>query len=99
MTRMDKQENLMNLISFASARIPRVVRSTIAAETYQLQFTVESLDLVRAAIIDIKGKLNHRNWEMSAASQMQGLVYRLPIKLRSLDYAYLGQASRQETCL
>ena len=72
---MDKQENFMHLIYFASAHIPRVVRSIIAAETYQLQFTVESLDLVRAAIIDIKGKLNHRNWEMSAASQMQAVWY------------------------
>ena len=74
-TDLDTRENFMHLISSASAHIKRVVRSTLAAETYQLQLTVESVDLIRAALVDIRGLLNRRDWEMSAASQIRAAWY------------------------
>jgi hypothetical protein len=38
------------------------------AESYQLTEVVEAADLIRAAIADAHGQLDHANWESSAAS-------------------------------
>ena len=65
----------MHLMSYASAHIKRVVRSTISAETYQVKLTVEANDLVRAAFLDVKGLLNCRDWGASAALQVRSVWY------------------------
>ena len=58
----------VHLVSFASTIQKRVVPSTTKAESYQLTEVVEAADLIRAAIADAHGQLDHRNWESSAAS-------------------------------
>ena len=52
-----KEEAFVHLISFQSVIQPRVVNSTIKAETYQLSAVVESADVLRAAIADWPGSL------------------------------------------
>ena len=61
------------LISFSSNAIKRVVRSTIQAEAYNLQLTIEEADLIRAAVTDARGQLDRRDWEVSAATHMQSV--------------------------
>ena len=62
------EQTFCHLVSFGSATIRRVCRSTIQAETYQLQTVVEYADLIRAAIADCHGLLDRNDWEDSAAS-------------------------------
>ena len=68
---LDSEECFVHLISFGSAHLKRVCRSTMQSETYQLQLTVESLDLVRAALVDARGLLDKKSWEESAASYIR----------------------------
>ena len=63
-------EALVNLLSFASVIQPRIVNSTIKAETYQLSNVLESAHIIRAAIADCHGRLDRKNWETSAAAFM-----------------------------
>ena len=58
----------VHCVSFSSTIQKRVVSSTMKAESYQLTEVVEAADLIRAAIADAHGQLDHRNWEGSAAS-------------------------------
>ena len=57
-------------IAWASTVIKRVCRASLHAETMALTKAVESGTRLRAAIVDMKGKLNLKNWEQSASSQM-----------------------------
>ena len=57
-----------HVLSYSSTKIKRVCRSTMQAETYQLQLTVEQGDCIRACIADLNGVLDRRNWEASAAA-------------------------------
>ena len=57
-----------HLVSFSPNIVRRVCRSTIQAESYQLQLSVEHAGLIRASIVDAMGLLNRREWEDSAAS-------------------------------
>ena len=61
-------ETHVHLVSFSSTIQKRVVSSTMKAESYQLTEVVEAADLIRAAIADAHGQLDHSNWESSAAS-------------------------------
>ena len=47
-----------------------VCRSTLQAETMSLTKGIESATRLRAAIIDMKGTLDWKDWENSAAAQM-----------------------------
>ena len=60
-----------HVISFASNTIHRVCRATVQAETYNLQQVVENGDILRAAITDCQGLLDHLNWEASAAAHIR----------------------------
>ena len=51
----------------------RIVRSTIQAETYNIQYAVESGDIIRAGMADIFGRLDHTNWEATAAAFMHAV--------------------------
>ena len=64
---LQELEAHVHVISFASTIQPRVVNSAIKAETYQLSHVVEGADLLRAAIADLHGALDHCSWETSAA--------------------------------
>ena len=63
-------EAFVHLLSFASVIQPRVVNSTIKAESYQLSNVLESAHIIRAAIADCHGRLDRKNWEDSAAAYM-----------------------------
>ena len=55
-------------ISIGSQVVRRVCRSTVQAEAYNLDLCVEEADLLRAAIMDLRGLLDRNNWETSAAA-------------------------------
>ena len=57
-----------HVLSYSSTKIKRVCRSTMQAETYQLQLSVEQGDCIRACIADLNGVLDRPNWEASAAA-------------------------------
>ena len=61
-------------ILYSSNALRRVCRATYQAETYQLQLGVEAGDLIRAAIVDMKGTLS-KDWMTSSAAQMQMTWY------------------------
>ena len=61
----------LHVIGYASNSLQRVVSSTMQAETYQLQLGVEAGDVLRAAFVDLMGKLDHKQWERTAAEHMQ----------------------------
>ena len=56
-----------HVLNDSSTKIKRVCRSTMQAETYQLQLSVEHGDTIRACIADLNGKLDHKAWEATAA--------------------------------
>ena len=60
-----------HLIGHSSKVIPRVCRSTIQAEAYEVTYGVEAGDAIRAAIADVHGQLERGSrWESSAAAFM-----------------------------
>eukprot|EP00973_Karenia_brevis_P039925 5510774-Karenia_brevis.AAC.1 len=58
-------------IAFGTGIVPRVCRSTIQAEGYNLDLKVEHAHCIRAGLADLHGKLdigqNGQHWETSAA--------------------------------
>ena len=54
-------------ILWTSNLVRRVCRSTIQAEAYTLQASVEDSDVLRAAITDIFGCLDMKRWEATSA--------------------------------
>ena len=70
---LEGDEAFVHLVSFSSTAQKRVVSSTMKAESYQLQDVVEAADLIRAAIADAHGALDHKDWEQSAASWCKSL--------------------------
>ena len=63
-------EAVIHPISWSSTIIKRVGRSTLMAENFGLIRASEAGIRLRAAIVDMKGKLDWRNWEESAANEM-----------------------------
>ena len=57
-------------ISWSSTHIKRVCRATLMAETFAMIRGTEAGCRIRAAIVDMKGELDFRNWEESASSAM-----------------------------
>ena len=63
-------EAIVHPISWSSTHIHRVCRSTLMAETFAMTKAVEAGTRIRAAIVDMKGQLDIRNWEESASQSM-----------------------------
>ena len=59
-----------HVLGYICSILRRVCRSAIHAETYNIQYAVESGDIIRSGIPDMHGKLDHRNWEDTAAPFM-----------------------------
>ena len=57
-------------IAWSSTVIRRVCRATLQAETMALTKGVEAGVRLRAAIVDMRGKLDLKDWEQSSSSQM-----------------------------
>ena len=64
-----------HVIGYTSSMLRRICRFTIQAETYNIQYAVESGDIIRAGIADMHGKLDHRNWEALAAAFMHAVWF------------------------
>ena len=70
----------MHVLSFGSTVVRRVCRSTVQAEAYILDLCVEEADLMRAAILDLRGLLNRRDWgDQRSLSDALGMAHRLQI--------------------
>ena len=82
-------------ICFGGANIKRVCRSTVQAEAYSLQAGVETGDIIRATIAEMKGQLGIKTWELDIAralhmrwySDCKSLVDALkrPVQARIVD--------------
>lgn len=55
-----------HLIGYASTVLRRVCRATVQAEAYAMQAGVEAGDILRAAIADLKGQLDMKDWQASS---------------------------------
>jgi hypothetical protein len=63
-------EATIHPISWSSTHIKRVCRATLMAEAFAMIRGTEAGTRIRAAIVDMKGKLELRNWEETAARAM-----------------------------
>ena len=72
---MNKDKFPCHAIQCVSKVIPRVCRSTVQAEAYEITYGVEAGDFIRAAIADIFGCLDIKRWEATAAQFMPQLWF------------------------
>ena len=74
---MDSADPIKELISFhpysfGSASLKRVARSTVQADTYNLQAAVGGSDVLRAASAQITSKMDETlHWEAAAAKAVR----------------------------
>jgi hypothetical protein len=67
---LNLKEAIIHPISWSSTIIKRVCRATLMAETFALIKGTEAGARIRAAVVDMKGLLDMRNWEESSAQAM-----------------------------
>ena len=67
---VSEDSGYLHVIGFGCTLIHRVCRATLQAETYQLSLGVEHMDLLRAGVVSMYGKLNLKRWESTAAEHM-----------------------------
>ena len=67
---LNAAEAIIHPISWSSTHIKRVCRATLMAETFAMIKGTEAGTRIRAAIVDMKGKLDMKNWEETAANEM-----------------------------
>ena len=67
---VNEKEVIIHPISWSSTGIKRVCRSTLMAETFAMIKGTEAGARIRAAFVDMKGKLDMRRWEETASSCM-----------------------------
>ena len=65
----------LHVLYLASRIIHRVCRATIQAETYQLELGVGHLDVLRAAVVDMRTQLNYRDWERTSSMHMKSVWF------------------------
>ena len=68
---VDQVECGFHLIACTSNTLKRVCRSTLTAETYQMEFGVEAADQLRATIVDMFVPLSRKQWGIEATSAIQ----------------------------
>jgi len=67
---LTSNSSMLHFISLSSTIVRRMCRATTQVETYNLQQCAEAGDVLRAAIADFAGALDHSSWEASAAAYM-----------------------------
>ena len=67
---VNMMQAVIHPLGWSSTHIHRICRSTLMAETFALNKAIEAGTRLRAAIVDMKGLLDIRNWEESAALAM-----------------------------
>ena len=60
-----------HLIGYASNVLRRVCRTTVQAEAYALQAGVEAGDILRAALADLRGELDMKDWQSSSTMSIR----------------------------
>ena len=66
----------MHLLSFSSSTMKRICRATLQCEAYSQQHATEHGDRLRAAVLEILGKLPVRGqWEEVARRSMLHVQY------------------------
>ena len=65
---LNAEEMLIHHLSWSSTRIRGVCRSTLMAEAYALSNAVQHGLRTRAAIVDMRGQPNIRQWEETASA-------------------------------
>ena len=68
---VDQTKCGFHLTACASNTLKRVCRSTLTAETYQMELGVEAADQLRAAIVDMFEHLSRKQWVIEATSAIQ----------------------------
>ena len=68
---VDQAECGFHLTACTSNPLKRVCRSTLTAETYQMELGVDAADQLRAAIADIFEPLPRKQWVIEATSAIQ----------------------------
>ena len=68
---VDQAECGFHLIACASNTLQRVCRSTLTAETYQMELGVEAADQLGVAIASMFDPLSRKQWEIEATSAIQ----------------------------
>ena len=67
---VEAEEVIVHPISWSSTVIKRACRSTMMAETFAMIKGTEAGSKIRAAVVDMKGKLSMADWEGSSADVM-----------------------------
>ena len=65
----------LHVVYMSASIIHRVCRATIQAETYQLELGVEHLDVLRAAIVDMRTQLDYKDWERTSSKNMKSVWF------------------------
>ena len=63
-------EAIVHPIAWSSIHIKRVCRATLMAETFAMIKGTEAGARIRAAIVDMRGKLDFKHWEETASQEM-----------------------------
>ncbi len=67
---VNAKEAIIHPIAWSSTHIKRVCRATLMAEAFAMIKGTETGARIRAAVVDMKGPLDLRNWEESSAQAM-----------------------------
>ena len=67
----DQAECEFHMTACTSNTLKRVCRSTLTAETYQMELGVEAADQLRSVIADMFEPLSRKQWETEATSAIQ----------------------------
>ena len=100
---LDQAECGFHLIACTSNRLKRVCRSTLTAETYQMELGVEAADQLRAAIADmfeiVKEAVGDRGDKCDPISMGDGLSQQSQRTSPTDDGKADGQASGHHDCV
>ena len=67
---LNMDEAIVHPIAWSSTHIKRVCRATLMAETFAMIKGTEAGARIRAAIVDMRGKLDFKHWEETASQEM-----------------------------
>ena len=85
---VDQAECGFHLIACTSNTLKRVCRSTLTAETYQMELGVEAADQLRATSVDMFVPLSRKQWEIEATSAIH--VFSIPSSRNDPESSHLS---------
>ena len=72
---INAKTSMIHPIAWSSTVIKRACRATLMAETFAMLTGTEHGARIRAGIVDCRGKLDMKNWEVSAAANMSHIWF------------------------